>query len=129
MADISTVLGKIFLVLSWLIVLILSIYLMYQVIKYLREKPPNTQTLLDGLYIQMFYIWIFFVLISVVCMIIIDLDIKDEMIIFISGNAINIAMFLSAINLTMSCCYRIILISYPSIIEHFLDEDVLFYSM
>ena len=129
MADISTVLGKIFLVLSWLIVLILSIYLMYQVIKYLREKPPNTQTLLDGLYIQMFYIWIFFVLISVVCIIIIDLDIKVEIIIFISGNAINIAMFLSAINLTMSCCYRIILISYPSIIEHFLDEDVLFYSM
>ena len=129
MADISTVLGKIFLVLSWLIVLFLSIYLMYQVIKYLREKPPNTQTLLDGLYIQMFYIWIFFVLISVVCMIIVGLDIEDEMIIFISGNVINIAMFLSAINLTMSCCYRIILISYPSIIEHFLDEDVLFYSM
>ena len=129
MADESTVLENIFLVLSWLIVLILSIYLMYQVIKYLREKPPNTQTLLDGLYIQMFYIWIFFVSISVVCMIIIGLDIKDEMIIFISGNAINIAMFLSAINLTMSCCYRIILISYPSIIEHLLDEDILFYSM
>ena len=124
MADVITVLGNIFLVLSWLIVLILSIYLMYQVIKYLREKPPNTQTLLDGLYIQMFYIWIFFVLISVVCMIIVGLDIEDEMIIFISGNVINIAMFLSAINLTMSCCYRIILISYPSIIEHFLDEDV-----
>ena len=129
MADISTVLGTIFLVLSWLIVLILSIYLMYQVIKYLREKPPNTQTLLDGLYIQMFYIWIFFVLVSVICMIIIELDIKVEMTIFISGNVINIAMFLSAINLTMSCCYRIILISYPSIIEHLLDEDVLFYSM
>ena len=129
MADVSKVLGNSFLVLSWLTVLILSIYLMYQVIKYLREKPPNTQTLLDGLYIQMFYIWIFFVLISVVCIIIIDLDIKVEIIIFISGNAINIAMFLSAINLTMSCCYRIILISYPSIIEHFLDEDVLFYSM
>ena len=129
MADVSKVLGNIFLVISWLIVLIISIYLMYQVIKYLREKPPNTQTLLDGLYIQMFSIWIFFVSISVICMIIIELDIKIEMIIFISGNVINIAMFLSAINLTMSCCYRIILISYPSIIEHLLDEDVLFYSM
>ena len=128
MTDISTVLGNIFLVLCWIVFLILSIYLMYQVIKYLREKPPNTQTLLDGLYIQMFSIWIFFVLVAVIFMIIVGLDIKVEMITFIVGNAINIAMFLSAINLIMSCCYRIILISNPTIIEHLLDEDILTYS-
>ena len=128
MTDISKVLGSIFLVLSWLVLLILSIYLMYQVIKYLREKPPNTQTLLDGLYVQMFYIWIFFVLAGVASMIIIGLDIRVEMISFIVGNAVNIAMFLSAINLMMSCCYRIILISNPTIIENLLDEDILTYS-
>ena len=129
MADISTVLGTIFLVLSWLIVLILSIYLMYQVIKYLREKPPNTQTLLDGLYIQMFSIWIYDDLVAVTLMIIIGLDIKVDMISFIVGNAMSIAQFLQAINLIMSCCYRIILISNPTIIEHLLDEDILTYSL
>ena len=129
MADKSTVLGNIFLVLFWLFILILSVYLMYQVIKYLHEKPPNTQTLLDGLYIQMFCIWIFFILVSAVCMIIVGLDIKVQLISFIVGNAVNIAMFLSAINLIMSCFYRIILINNPTMIEHLLDENILTYSM
>ena len=128
MANMSTILGNIFLVLSWLVFLILSIYLMCQVIMYLREKPPNTQTLLDSLYIQMFYIWIFFVLVAVVLMIIVGLDIKVEMISFLLGNAFSIAIVLLANNLTMSCCYRIVLISKPTIIEHFLDEDVLTFS-
>ena len=129
MTDVSTVFGNIFLVLSWLVILILSIYLMYQDIKYLHEKPPNTQTLLDGLYIQMFSIWIFFVLGAVASMTIIGLDIRVDMISFIVGNAVNIAMFLSAINLIMSSCYRIIFISNPVMIEHLLDEDLLHYSM
>ena len=129
MADVSKVLGNIFLVISWLIVLIISTYLMYQVIKYLREKPPNTQTLLDGLYIQMFSIWIYDDLVAVILMIIIGLDIKVDMISFIVGNAMSIAQFLQAINLIMSCCYRIILISNPTIIEHLLDEDILSYSL
>ena len=129
MSDKSTVLGNIFLVLFWLFILILSVYLMYQVIKYLREKPPNTQTLLDGLYIQMFCIWIFFILVSAVSMIIVGLDIKVQLISFIVGNAVNIAMFLSAINLIMSCFYRIILINNPTMIEHLLDENILTYSM
>ena len=64
---------------------------MYQVIKYLREKPPNTQTLLDGLYIQMFSIWIYDDLVAVILMIIIGLDIKVDMISFIVGNAMSIA--------------------------------------
>ena len=128
MADVSKILGNIFLLLSWLTVLILSIYLMYQVIKYLREKPPNTQTLLDGLYIQMFSIWIFDDLVAVILMIVIGLDIKVDMISFIVGNAMTIAQFLQAINLIMSCCYRIVLISNPTIIEHLLDEDILTFS-
>ena len=129
MADVSKVLGNIFLVISWLIVLILSTYLMYQVIKYLREKPPNTQTLLDGLYIQMFSIWIYDDLVAVILMVMIGLDVKVDMISFIVGNAMSIAQFLQAINLIMSCCYRIILISNPTIIEHLLDEDILTYSL
>ena len=98
-------------------------------IKYLREKPPNTQTLLDGLYIQMFCIWIFYIIVCAVCMIIVGLDIKVQLISFIIGNAVNIAMFLSAINLIMSCFYRIILINNPTLIEHLLDENILTYSM
>ena len=129
MEDISKVLGNTFLVLSWLVVLMLSIYLMYQVIKYLREKPPNTQTLLDGLYIQMFSIWIYDDLVAVILMVMIGLYVKVDMISFIVGNAMSIAQFLQAINLIMSCCYRIILISNPTIIEHLLDEDILSYSL
>ena len=129
MEDISKVLGNTFLVLSWLVVLMLSIYLMYQVMKYLREKPPNTQTLLDGLYIQMFSIWIYDDLVAVILMVMIGLYVKVDMISFIVGNAMSIAQFLQAINLIMSCCYRIILISNPTIIEHLLDEDILSYSL
>ena len=129
MADISTIFGNIFLVLFWLIILLLSIYLMYQIIKYLREKPPNTQTLLDGLYIQMFCIWIFQVLTYITIAIYIGLNIKDNTIAFIFGNLVSIGILLSGINLVMSCGYRIILISNPTMIAHILDNDILKYSM
>ena len=79
MEDINKVLGNTFLVLSWLVVLILSIYLMYQVIKYFYEKPPNTQTLIVGLYIEMFSIWIYDNLVAV--------GIRVDMKSFIIGNA------------------------------------------
>ena len=35
-------------------VIVLGSYLYHQVIKYLEEKPPANQTLLDGIYIQLF---------------------------------------------------------------------------
>ena len=129
MADISTIIGNIFLVLFWLVILILSIYLMYQIIKYLREKPPNTQTVLDGLYIQMFCIWIFQMIFIAIIYIIVGLNIKDNTISFIFGNISTIGLLLSGINLMMSCGYRIILISNPTMIANILDNDILNYSM
>ena len=129
MAHISTIFGNIFLVLFWLVILILSIYLMYQIIKYLREKPPNTQTVLDGLYIQMFCIWIFQMIFIAIIYIIVGLNIKDNTISFIFGNISTIGLLLSGINLMMSCGYRIILISNPTMIANILDNDILNYSM
>ena len=129
MSEVSTVLGKIFLVLSWIVFLIFGIYLMYQVIKYLREKPPNTQTVLDGLYIQMFSILIYFIIVGVIVMVIVGLGIKVEMISFVAGNALNIAVFLASMNLITSCCFRIVLISNPSMVEDIPDQDIQTYSM
>ena len=128
MADIRTIFGSIFLVLFWLVILILSIYLMYQIIKYLSEKPPNTHTLLDGLYVQMFWIWILQVF-SLTMTYIIHVFIKDHAISFIVGNISTIALLLSEINLIMSCGYRIILISNPTMIAHILENDILNFSM
>ena len=129
MADISTIFGNIFLVLFWLVILILSIYLMYQIIKYLRNKPPNTHTLLDGFYVQMFCIWIFQISLYMIVMVLVGLEIKVNVISFIFGNAVGIAMYLTAINLIMSCCYRIILVINPTVIGHILDSDILNFSM
>ena len=129
MADISTIIGNIFLVLFWLVILILSIYLMYQIIKYLHEKPPNTQTVLDGLYVQMFCIWIFQIVSTIIIYIIVGLNIKDNTISPIFGNINTVSLLLSGINLIMSCVYRIILVSNPTIIAHILDNDILNYSM
>ena len=128
MADIRTIFGSIFLVLFWLVILILSIYLMYQIIKYLREKPPNTYTLLDGFYVQMFWIWIFQIC-SLTMRYIIHVFIKDNTISFIFGNITTIGLLLSEINLIMSCGYRIILISNPTMIANILDNDILNFSM
>ena len=36
----------------------LGVYLMFNIIKYLKEKPPDMQTLLDGIYQQLLWIWI-----------------------------------------------------------------------
>ena len=129
MANISTIFGNIFQVLFWLVILILSVYLMYQIIKYLREKPPNAKTVLDGLYIQMFCIWIFQMIFIAIVYIIIGLNIKDNTISFIFGNIGTIGTLLTGINLMMSCVYRIILITNPTMIAHILDNDILNYSM
>ena len=129
MAELSTILGNIFLVLSWLGILFICVYLLYQIITYLNQKPPETKTLLDGFYIQMFGIWIFEVIIATLFMIIVGLNIKVEELSSIVGNATSFAVLLSAISLLLSSCCRIILINNPSMIEHILDNDILTYSM
>ena len=129
MAELSTILGDMFLVLSWLGFLFLSAYLLYQIISYLNQKPPENKTLLDGFYIQMFGIWIFELLIATLLMIIVGLNVKVEELSFIVGNALDFAVHLSAIGLLLSSCCRIIMIYNPSMIEHILDNDILTYSM
>ena len=129
MADISTIFGDTFLLLSWLGILCLSIYLMYQIVSYLSQKPPNAQTLLDGLYIQMFCIWIFEVLVAVVFNVTVGLNITNDDVSFIVGNTLCVAVLLSAISLLLSSWYRIIMINSPTIIEHIPDNDILLYSM
>ena len=129
MADVGTIFGDIFLVLSWLGILCLSIYLMYQIVSYLSQKPPNTQTLLDGLYIQMFCIWIFEVLVAVVFNVTVGLNITNDDVSFIVGNTLCVGILLSAISLLLSSCFRIIMIISPTIIEHIPDNDILLWSM
>ena len=129
MADVGTIFGDIFLVLSWLGILCLSIYLMYQIVSYLSQKPPNTQTLLDGLYIQMFCIWIFEVLVAVVFNVTVGLNITNDDVSFIVGNTLCVGILLSAISLLLSSCFRIIMINNPTIIEHIPDNDILLWSM
>ena len=129
MADVGTIFGDIFLELSWLGILCLSIYLMYQIVSYLSQKPPNTQTLLDGLYIQMFCIWIFEVLVAVVFNVTVGLNITNDDVSFIVGNTLCVGILLSAISLLLSSCFRIIMIISPTIIEHIPDNDILLWSM
>ena len=128
MADVQTILGYIFILQFWMGILSLSIYFIYQVIDYLQHKPPNLQTLLDGIYVQMFYSWILEVVCLVVFIVIIILDIKVWIVTVIVGNVVYGSVLLTAFYMLESCIYRLIIITKPGLIENMLDEDILNYS-
>ena len=106
---------------------IFGTYFMHQVIIYLKQKPPNQKTLLDGHNVQLFASWI----------IIGWLMMFDEVIILVGLNRIEeIAVILGWINyfatnlfniyMVVGCGIGFFLIFHPHLLEEINDDQILF---
>ena len=113
-----------------LIVWILTIYGVYLVtfiIKYLREKPPNLQTLLDGFQIQFFISWIIFGIMTIISegvLVLNTLGIENETITHITAWIGYSSILFISVSSSTSCVARAILIFLPSIVESIEDKKI-----
>ena len=128
MPEVGTILGYIFIPPVWTFFAVLSTYFMYQLINYLTSKPSNMQTLLDGIYIQMFWAWILEMNTFVFSLIVFELDIKDHLVLTSLANTLNVAVFVTTLYTLGSCICRLIMIAYPHWIEEIPDNNILNYS-
>ena len=106
---------------------IFGTYFMYQIITYLKQKPLNQKTLLDGHNIQVFASWIIIGWLMIVDEVIILTGLNDvEEITFILGWMNYFAATLFNIYMVVGCGIRFFLIFYPHTIEEINDDQILF---
>ena len=100
-------------------------YLTYYFIKYIRAKPPNLQTMLDGIYIQLFVSWITAAGTSMIFQLLIELgtlNIQNEIITEIFAWLYYSSVSFMSISIGTSCIARILLIIWPRFVEYLDDE-------
>ena len=95
----------------------LGSYLTYCILKYLKEKPPNTQTLLDGIHRQMFWIWTLENWIMLLHITMRVWGFKSEITAWIFGYGTIFVISASAIHLTICVVTRIGLVFFQEDIE------------
>ena len=72
----SSVISKISLITFWWVSVILGSYFLYQLILYMKNKPPGHQSLLDVLYKDLFKNWIVSTVIFTIAMTLMELETK-----------------------------------------------------
>ena len=106
---------------------IYGVYLVSLIIKYLREKPPNLQTLLDGFQIQFFVSWIIFGIMTIISegvLVLNTLGIENKTIIYITAWIGYSSIVFISVSMVTSCVARAILIFLPSIVESIQDKKI-----
>ena len=73
----SSVISKISLITFWWVSVILGSYFLYQLILYMKNKPPGHQSLLDVLYKDLFKNWIVSTVIFTIAMTLMELETKS----------------------------------------------------
>ena len=106
---------------------IFGTYFMHQIITYLKQKPLNQKTLLDGHNVQVFASWIIIGWLMIVDEVIILTRLnRIEEITFILGWMNYFAVMLFNIYMVVGCGIRFFLIFYPHVIEEINDDQILF---
>ena len=106
---------------------IYGVYLVSLIIKYLREKPPNLQTLLDGFQIQFFVSWIIFGIMTIISegvLVLNTLGIENKTITYITAWIGYSSIVFISVSMVTSCVARAILIFLPSIVESIQDKKI-----
>ena len=102
----------------------LGSYLTYCILKYIKEKPPGAQTLLDGIHRQMFWIWVVENRMVLLCDTIIIWGFKSEITAWIFGYGTLFVVAVSAIHLMICVVTRIVLVFFQDVIE-MIPEDLI----
>ena len=104
-----------------------GVYLIMFIIKYLREKPPNLQTLLDGFYIQLFANGIIFRILAMITeglLYLHTLGIENHIMANATAWLCYSSVLLNSVFFATSCVARAILIFWPSCVEKIDDRKV-----
>ena len=107
----------------------LGSYLTYCILKYLKEKPPNVQTLLDGIHRQMFWIWMVENWMALLSITIKAWGFKSEITAWIFGYGTFLVFYISAIHLMICVVTRIGLVYFQDAIESVPEELTLLGTM
>lgn len=105
MNDPLTIVGWVFMVIFWMAIMSVCIYSNYQVITYLNDKPPLTKTVLDELYIHLFWAWAFEASVASLFLLIASLDIENPYVIEIAGLVTYFAVMLAPTALLASLIF------------------------
>ena len=123
--EIGTILGYIFYPILWATLLMMSVFVIYNIIHYLKSKPPNVQTLLDKFYIHLFWVWIALMTVIAIYTTMIEIGVKNWEVATIVGGLFYGLCLLNGIHLLEGCVCPIVMIFKPSLLEQFKEENIL----
>ena len=103
----------------------LGSYLTSCILKYIKEKPPGAQTLLDGIHRQMFWIWVVENWMVLLRDTIIIWGFKSEITAWIFGYGTLFVVAISAIHLMICVVTRIGLVFFQEDIESIPEYHIL----
>ena len=126
--EIGTILGYIFYPILWATLLMMSVFVIYNIIDYLKSKPPNVQTLLDKLYIHLFWVWIAEMTVFAIYTTMVEIGVKVWEVAMVAGSLVWAMTLLNALYLLENCVCRMVMIFKPSLLEHFNEENILIYT-
>ena len=119
---------------AWIIILswgcvIIGTYLMYCCITYVKSKPPGSQSMLDGIQIQMLWIWILEDGFSVILNTLLFFEHQSYVAAWIIGYGTFVIFVVSQLHLMICVACRIGLIFHQEKVESFLEDHVLLIAM
>ena len=109
----------------WILMWGISIFTIYNIIDYIQNKPPNTQTLLDKIYIDLFWVWIAQVTVLAIYMTAIEIEVRVWEVAMIVGSLLHATLILYPLYLFESCICRLLMILKPTFIDQFIENNIL----
>ena len=100
-------------------------YLMFCIIKHIKEKPPGAQTLLDGIHQQMLWIWMMENFMLLVMTSLVTWGFESYVTAWIFGYGTMVVIYLSSIHLMICVVTRIGLVFCQEAIENILEDHIL----
>ena len=110
--------------LMWILIIV-GWYVINRIIKYIKSKPIGTQTLLDGLYVQLLQKWTFEGFMYAMICTLVELQHTSTISSIIVGWGTYLAIMLSSVHSICCLFYRIILIFSPDFLENVEDKKIL----
>ena len=121
--DVGKVLGYIFYPLLWTALWMMSVFVISNIIAYIKSKPPDAQTLLDRFYVHLFWVWIALMTVIAIYTTMVEIGVKVWGVAMVVGSLYYSLMLLNALYLLESCICRIVMIF--NLIEQVNKEKIL----
>ena len=121
----TSVVGYILFPIVWITIWAMSVFIIYNIIDYIQNKPQNLQTLLDKIYIDLFWVWIVEVTDLAIAMTVSEIEVRVWEVAIVVGSVSNAVAIWYPLYLFESCICRLFLILKPACIEQFNENNIL----